>query len=876
MKKQLSLLFMLCCMICAKADVYVGNLKLESGQTIQSGTEVAANIRLVSGYVSLSRDGKTLTLGNAILESLVGADPNTQQRSWIWSNEDLTVNIVGTSKITCYTGAIKSEGSLVVKGNSNGTLIVNHREEGNTQYGIICNKDLTFEDITVDIKAIDPIRCLGSTGERKLKFISSNITLSHLDVKSGFVVYGFTAIQYENCFVADPSEIDFDVNNPNDYAGFKYLEIEKSYGISVCGRLITERNKDDVLCDGSRKVQFNSGALYLYGVNLVSDKPIIESNIENLQIRIKNDNVLKCTTNNSAIISNGNIQIHKNTAWVYQEDPNKPATLNVSNASNATTPSILINNGGVQLLDCVINTDYIKCESTESNLLYMSNSELGNCYIEGFSNVQSSGPGIHDCFFKSPVKSHYDTANRVAVDADGNRSKVTIVPAIISINGIAVTNDNADDILGYGNKDVRYDFDTNTLTLNNAYIYNTESLNTIEARNDLNIKLLGNNRIEMTAGVLDGGSEPAAKYNIYVPNGALTFTGPGALEIVTDAVGSVGIKTNENKNLSFEDCTVNITSKQTCIESPYVRVYESTLNLKTEEAESAFGGDFQLYWALLVTPKTEQETKTAKEIKIKSAKFLDLYICGIQLNEGDKDDLLHDGGSVKYDKTNNELHLYSVNINCTDPYRDAIKSGIEGLKIILHGNNNIHFNGTSDTGVNPNGIHFSKSASIEGCDVFGSSDNKLTITSDNKYAMSICANANLDIKYCTIEAGEISAPYGIENNGICTFTNSNVKTPNMKFWKELKFKGCFVKYPENFKYENYQSNYWNFDGSPIEIIAGIQPGDVNRDGEISVHDMTILIDYLRSGKVPEGADLNHDKKFDLEDIKFLEKILLEK
>lgn len=860
-------------MICAKADVYIGNVKLEPGQDIfKNELDDVNDFQLVSGSISLSSDGRTLFLNNARIYTQ--STPNRGDiiaplGGWIWSDEDLTVNVSGYCEITCPWGAISSEGSLVISNFAPGELAINPQTDAYS--GIKCRKDLTFQDISVDIKAENPIKCYSSTSERKLKFINSNINLSVLEkVTFPNTINGFTTVQYENCYVADPSDVTFDNNDSDAYAGFRNLIIKNDcYDIYVCGKQITGSNQNDVLGDG--KVQFGNKTLWLYGVNIESDKPIIESNLPNLNIYLKNENVLKCTTDCNVIISNGETYFRGYGGSADYQDPDKLNPLSVSNTSNGTTPSILIKNGGAKIFDCAIETDYIKSESAEAITLSMENAGLGECYIEGFSDVELK-PYNRGCFFKSPVKSHYDTASRMAVDADGNRSKVTIMPVIICINGTAITHDNADDIFGDGNKKVRYDFETNTLTLNNAYIYNNSSVRTIETKENLNIKLLGENTIEMSSGV--GVSYSFNEYNIYAPKGNVNITGPGSLNIITEAEKGIGIGTGKECSLTFEDCTVNITSKQSCIEGWDIIVDGSNLSLKTEQADYAFARvkDLVIQNSELVSHNEISEAKNAKEIEIKSIKLLDLYICDNQVNEKDCNDILGDG-TMWYDKANNKLHLNGVNLVHNDPYRDAIKSEIEGLKIILHGENNIHFDGTYVG----KGIQLEKTASIEGNDVFG--NDKLTITSNRTdgSAWSICAKENLDIKNCTIDAELINGDKD-NTNGICTLTNSNVKTTSMQWWNDLKFKGCYAKYPKNFKYikEIHQANHFGTGDDRIEIIVGLQPGDVNGDGEISVTDMTTLINYLRSGKIPEGADLNGDKKFDLNDIKILEDILLER
>lgn len=112
----------------------------------------------------------------------------------------------------------------------------------------------------------------------------------------------------------------------------------------------------------------------------------------------------------------------------------------------------------------------------------------------------------------------------------------------VYVNGTQVTENNKDDILGDGSKKVRYDPDSNTLTLNGATINANDR--GIETQNsDLNLVLTGDNTVTST------------NSTTIMISGKLTISGGGSL--TANNVYGMAIVANE---LSVSDSTVSCKS----------------------------------------------------------------------------------------------------------------------------------------------------------------------------------------------------------------------------------------------------------------------------------------------------------------------------
>lgn len=129
-------------------------------------------------------------------------------------------------------------------------------------------------------------------------------------------------------------------------------------------------------------------------------------------------------------------------------------------------------------------------------------------------------------------------------------------PCNLWVNGVAVTSENADDVLGNADGEgatVAYDANTNTLTLNGAtlsgYYEDYAYPVFIYAENDLNIVLIGDNKVEYG----DNDEYPRA---IYV-SGDLNISGNGSLTCGSENNAFAGFGIECSGNLKVENATLN-------------------------------------------------------------------------------------------------------------------------------------------------------------------------------------------------------------------------------------------------------------------------------------------------------------------------------
>ena len=122
-----------------------------------------------------------------------------------------------------------------------------------------------------------------------------------------------------------------------------------------------------------------------------------------------------------------------------------------------------------------------------------------------------------------------ELSKAITVNAQNVSQDFSITPISynISVNGIAVTGANKDNVLSdTDTPTVTYEPNTNVLTLNGVAITNTStSTSGIQASANLTIALIGKNNTISGSG-----------HAIYMTNGTLTITGPGSLNASSDSV----------------------------------------------------------------------------------------------------------------------------------------------------------------------------------------------------------------------------------------------------------------------------------------------------------------------------------------------------
>ena len=274
-----------------------------------------------------------------------------------------------------------------------------------------------------------------------------------------------------------------------------------------------------------------------------------------------------------------------------------------------------------------------------------------------------------------------------------------------SIAGHGVNSDNCNDLSvidGVSGK-VSYDPNTNTLTLKEATIKNTDGkLDGIESNNDgLIIRLIGNNIITSEN---NGGIYNAAGQITFTGDGKLTVEGStkevrfrhGILNAGTIIVsgctlivsgGSDGLR---NGRWKFDRCTVYAKGGGTSDDG-----YRGSITYLPNKPEfigcdiidpigtywETSNGSYYLFGA---------NGKVVTDwVKIEPVTEYDLKICGTRVNSANCNDLSRiDGveGTVKYDPDNKTLTLEGAKLNA----RSCIESDIDGLTIKVSSTNKLN------------------------------------------------------------------------------------------------------------------------------------------------------------------------------------------
>jgi|GEM_PF-3212377 len=358
---------------------------------------------------------------------------------------------------------------------------------------------------------------------------------------------------------------------------------------------------------------------------------------------------LNLTSGATGIISNGDLSISNDTLTV-----KSAAAALTSNSSSALTIS-----------KSIVHTTV----SSGHNIDGFASATLTGCSFEGGNT--------------------YDTTNKVLTDANGKAVSGTadigiLVTYDLKVKGIAVTSNNAADILG--DKTVSYDASSQTLTLNNAHIDAGSEQGIGLTKGQLKINLVGSNSITSTAtGISATGSDitisgsdasltiGGGTIGIYagVPSdkfyGMLTISGT-----TVNASGSVYAFRGDNAmTLSIKNANVYASANRGCI-SGFSSVYLSD-ELITEPAS---GATFKYG-----TGYTDADGKLiGGKLTILAGTDYQFSVGGVEVTSINAADILGDG-TASYDSESKTLTLSDAHISGSSYGVDLSNTSIRGLKL---------------------------------------------------------------------------------------------------------------------------------------------------------------------------------------------------
>lgn len=500
------------------AEVYYNLYIGEKAVTSTNASDVFGD-----GTVSFDKDTNTLTLNNADIQGLSMDGTGTGIKA---ENIDLTIELKGRNTITVENpesitnyGVLITGGSLTIKSNSDGKLIINAEDATETVYGIYSDALINVSGANLDITTGDADTSIGIKTEATYVYNDDNskvvsVNRSPLSFTDGAKVTittgkSVTASQGINCF----GDLSVDKAVLNVASGTcentSDAIIVKGYTKFISGKVTAfaqgggtdasaiSCNRDDTL-----------GEVRSYGggaINIYFDAEVVAKTGE----VIKNSAGINC---GSLTVHGGKLDITVGNAVGNEELCCYGISTNFGITINGGTTTISVPESTNETHDFTpIKLKYGKVSLSDNITVTGTKTPFKN----GDRNCVQADPGVPVVFtdnipLQSPIENDYK---------DGQ----------LIVAGIAVTSNNAVDAFGDGT--VSFDTDTCTLTLNDAKIKISTSADTstgIKAENiNLTIILNGNNTITVE------NPDNTANYGIFVSEGALTLksTSEGTLTI---------------------------------------------------------------------------------------------------------------------------------------------------------------------------------------------------------------------------------------------------------------------------------------------------------------------------------------------------------
>jgi len=440
----------------------------------------------------------------------------------IQSYDDLNIKLKGFNFIfgqnSGKIGILQNKGSLNIEGP--GYLYVQGFEDAIVNwYGSGTN---TFKNCTLNLKSSSTCIMIGNGN---VVFDAADVTLNSTGSDS-HLIYISNGLTLKDCrYVSDSHDEDYLSTNYNYIMNEEIRVVpDRTFTLEIAGEKVTDRNKDDVLGDGKVKYDPDNKILWLNNVTIEEDKYCAIRQYEgDLTIYIEGENSL--TSKQASIDVEGKLVICSNSINADENILRATSTGDFYTIAGDTT--IIAN--------CTIFAEYIAGEPDGESTLIIENSHVESM-IHRYANVNL----IHSYYVSD---GYYNEERQQYLNSKDQIATAVILPATLMIGNNVVTKDNCTDILG--DKTVSYDYDTNTLTLNNAHLIN-ENIYSVK---ELNIKLIGKNSFEDT--------NDSWETCIHIVRGHLLIKGPGSLSI-TDYTYGIVKWAYDNKNFDFENCSLFI------------------------------------------------------------------------------------------------------------------------------------------------------------------------------------------------------------------------------------------------------------------------------------------------------------------------------
>ena len=418
-----------------------------------------------------------------------------------------------------------------------------------------------------------------------------------------------------------------------------------------------------------------------------------------------------------------------------------------------------------------------------------------------------------------------------------------------------------------GTQSVGYVPSTKTLTLNNAKIESVGS-HGIEMKLEGNIKLVGTNSLSAKTTTNSRYSAICAnKFNI-------TITGDGSLNATSDK--NCGIHAHEGIVTITDNVKIDATGD--CgglgsISSDYAGTFIISGNAQVKSNKITNVASLTLNdGQTIVEPfkaafnstnkRVEVNGSVAQNVVIQKVEKYDLAVCDVDVNSYNKDDILRDGGSFKYDPNMKRLTITDADIDDASVVEGIWNKGIEGLNIAINGDNQI--NVYEDIFRLARSTTFSGSGTVKG-----------ELASSSGYGIYLAA-ANV-IGNLNGPKFEFTGRRGVGDND---YSNTNliiekgclVFNPNSSSATILKIKnltlgsGMIIAKPQGGTFSSSLKGI-TVDGTNLYYGHAVicQKGDVNVDGTVAIADAVAVLNAMAGQKVAGDPDVNGDKEVSIAD-----------
>ena len=619
----------------------------------------------------------------------------------IWNEgiEGLKIVVSGTNSLkttdratlNCHNSTeIKGNGSLTVASSSNAAIFV----KGTT---------LTISNITLE--ATGKWGIAGRDDNQDKTLIIKNATVTAKGTTAA--IAKLKTFTLERCQIIAPEggKWNDDQHAVVDAGGnvAKEVKIEPTvgYGLYIAGTQVSELNCRDlsklawVKVAPEGKFQYNPGTKTLtmkdVTINYDRDQLIRNENIEGLKIEIAGTNRLEASSWRAMnclaatkLEGDGSLTIvssYSTAVFV------KGTTLTISDITLEATGKwgIVGEKGDKETL--IIKNATVTAKGTEGAMY-----DFKTFTLEG------------ECQIVAPEGAEWNDEKKAVVDAGGNVAKeVKIMPVVkyeLYIAGEQVTNVNCNDLSGIKGVTVavggefKYDPAKNILTMKGVTV-SVENINAIENKGvkGLDIEVSGINSLKTTtATALSCRASTRLEGNGYLTivssDDAAVFVG-GTTFIISDltfeATGKWGVvgEDGDKEKLVIRNAMVTAKGSEAAIAKFKTFILEEGRIIAPE------GGK----WKADKHAVVDAEENVAEEVKIEPVLTYELTIAGTQLTRHNYSDLskikgvtVAAGGEFKYNPSKKTLTMKNVVVEIGG-YANAIRSGIEGLKIEVSGTN---------------------------------------------------------------------------------------------------------------------------------------------------------------------------------------------